>query len=231
MPAHLVCIGSPENTMDHHHHEYGEERAYDGHNPGPMDEETARWYVENWGDHVSNSMTVEVAGVKPRDVVLDIGCGSGAAVREATTLTTRGRVIGVDPSLAMLDIAGEQTVSAPGRDRIEYLEGSAESIPLDDGSISLALAINSVHHWADLAQGLAEVRRVLGPSGRLIIGEELLASGKFGHGEGPSSDPEFVAQAMRDAGFARVTVGAHSRGTDVVQYIRGYKAETANSEA
>lgn len=187
-----------------------------------MDEETARGYVENWGDDVSNSMTVELANLTGDDVVLDIGCGSGTAAREAAALVTEGRVIGIDPSPAMLRIAAEQTVSGPGGDRIEYRVGSAESIPLEDGTVAVAMAINTIHHWADLSQGLADALCVLAPGGRLLITEELLASGKFGHGEGPSSDPGHIAEAMSKVGFVRVTSGTHERGDNAILTISAH---------
>ena len=190
-----------------------------------MDEHTARWYVDEYGDLISQVLTVEVARLAPDDVVLDIGCGSGTVVRLAAALVSQGRVIGIDPAPAMLRIATEQTASDPARDRIEYLDGGAESIPLDGASVTVALAIHTVHHWYDMEIGLAEVVRVLALGGRLIISEERLESGKFGHGQGPAADPEYVARAMRDAGFVDVEIAAHSRGADTIVYIAGITAD------
>jgi len=195
--------------------------------PALIDEQTARWYVDKYGDHISQAITVDFASLRPSDVVLDIGCGSGTAVREAAARVSHGRVIGIDPSRSMLRIAAEQTGSDSARERIEYLDGSAESIPLDDGSVTVALAINTVHHWHDLERGLAEVARVLAPGGRLIISEERLASGRFGHGQGPTADSEDVARALRDAGFVDVGIGPLSRGADTILCVAGVNAGAA----
>jgi SAM-dependent methyltransferase len=187
-------------TGEHEGHGYASEA---------WDDETAEWYAEKWGNHPSNAMTVGLASLRPDDVVLDIGCGTGTAVREAAALLPQGQVIGIDPSPAMLRIAAEQTSSTPERERIKFMDGSAESIPLPDRSVTIALAINSIHHWADLRRGLDEVQRVLKPIGRLVITEEALASGKCGHGEKPLSDPKFVAGALEEAGFENVTADIH----------------------
>ena len=200
----------------------GGNEAHD-HVSGAWDDEMAEWYAEKWGNHPSNFMTVELAELSPDDVVLDIGCGSGAAVRKAATMLSEGRVIGIDPTPAMLRIAAEQTSSAPEQERIEFLDGSAESIPVPDGSVTVALAVNSIHHWEDLKHGLNEVRRVLKSEGRLLITEEALENGKCGHGEKPLSDPKFVASALEEAGFVNVTVGTHENSGVKIYYFNACK--------
>jgi SAM-dependent methyltransferase len=190
---------------------------------GAWDDETAHWYAEKWGEHPSNAMTVALADLRADDVVLDVGCGTGTAVREAARVVVEGRVMGIDPTPAMLHIASEQTAAAPERERIEYLEGSAECIPLPDDSATVALAINSIHHWHHWQLGLSEMKRVLVPGGRLWITEEAMASGKCGHGSGPLSDPQFVAQSLRDTGFVRVALGTHEEGAIKIYYIRADK--------
>lgn len=154
-----------------------------------MDDATAEWYVRNYGDDPTNHVTVAVAELKPGDVVLDVGCGSGAAVREAAARLSRGRAIGVDPSPAMLKIAVELSASHPERARMEFLEGDASHLPLAEDSVTVAWAINSLHHWADAARGLSEVRRVLVGQGRFLVTEDEHAGGKFGHVTGRSPTP------------------------------------------
>ena len=78
--------------------------------------------------------------------VLNVGAGTG--VYEPADL----EVLAVEPSAAM--IAQRPPGSAPA------LRGSAESLPVADRSIDAALAVNTVHHWHDLAAGLRELSRV-----------------------------------------------------------------------
>jgi ubiquinone/menaquinone biosynthesis C-methylase UbiE len=170
---------------------------------------------------------VALAGLRPDDVVLDVGCGTGTAVRAAAQVVTEGRVVGIDPTPAMLRIAEEQTAAAAERERIEFQEGSAEAIPMPDASVSLVLAINSIHHWQDWARGLQEVKRVLAPGGRVWVTEEALAGDRFGHGDKPLSDACYVAQCLRDSGFVHVRVGTQADGEIRIGYVRGDKGAGA----
>ncbi len=187
-----------------------------------------QWYVENYSDHPSNYLTVDLAGLAPNDVVVDIGCGAGTAVRHAATLVTEGRVFGVDPTPGMIRVARERTTADPNRERISFIEASAGKIPLDDDTATVVLAINALHHFADPVADLHEIRRILGPHGRLVLGDEDWSSreehemppgaheaadhdgGEFGHAA--LKDPERAAKLLEDCGFAEVTLGRHTRG-------------------
>src|SRR4051812_8442304 len=113
---------------------------------------------------------IEAAKLRPDDRALDVGCGPGIAVELATHTITGGRVTGMDPSEAMLEEARRRTHGAPG---VVLEQTAAEAIPLDDASVDIAWALNSLHHWHDRAAGLAEVRRVLRPGGRFVVVEQV----------------------------------------------------------
>ena len=87
---------------------------------------------------------------------IEIGVGSG---RFAAPL---GVQVGVDPSAAML-------VHAAARG-IEVVEGTAEDLPFDAGSFDHALVVTTICFVDSPEKMLAEVRRVLKPGGRLLIG-------------------------------------------------------------
>jgi ubiquinone/menaquinone biosynthesis C-methylase UbiE len=42
------------------------------------------------------------------------------------------------------------------------VQGPAEGLPLRTGAVDAVLAVLTVHHWTDLAAGVAEMRRVTG---------------------------------------------------------------------
>jgi SAM-dependent methyltransferase len=78
--------------------------------------------------------------------VLNVGAGAGSYEPEDRW------VLAVEPSATM-------RAQRP-RDAAPCLAGAAESLPLDDGSVDAAMACVTIHHWADRAAGLAELRRV-----------------------------------------------------------------------
>lgn len=87
--------------------------------------------------------------------VLDLGAGTG---KLTTVLLDLGLdVVAVEPS-------------EPMRERIppraEVLEGSAESLPLEDGSVD-AVLVGQAFHWFDADPALAEIARVLRPGGTI----------------------------------------------------------------
>ena len=119
-------------------------------------------------------LAIELSGLQPGDVVVDVGSGPGAAVRRAARA---GAVaIGVDPADVMLRTARLLT-----RRGVSYRKGSAESLPVDDGVAQVVWSIATVHHWRDVDAGLAEVRRVLAPGGRFVAIEHKTGRGAHGH--------------------------------------------------
>jgi ubiquinone/menaquinone biosynthesis C-methylase UbiE len=120
----------------------------------------------------------DLARVGAGDRVLDVGCGPGTAARLAAR---RGATVtGVDPSPVMLRLA--RWISAARRaNGLDWCGGRAEALPLPDGSVTVAWAISSVHHWDDPAAGLGEIRRVLAPGGRVLLAERLVKPGARGH--------------------------------------------------
>ena len=56
-------------------------------------------------------------------------------------------------------------------DTVRFEDGTAEHLPIADGWGDVVWAIASAHHWDDVEAGVAECRRVLAPTGRLLIVE------------------------------------------------------------
>ena len=73
-------------------------------------------------------------------------------------------------------------------------EGAAENLPVDDDIADVVLAFDSFDHWRDRSRGLAEVRRVLRPQGRLVVVKDGGVPG------GTGAKQAFVA-ALVGAGF------------------------------
>jgi ubiquinone/menaquinone biosynthesis C-methylase UbiE len=161
-----------------------------------------------------------LAAVGAGDRVLDVGCGPGTAAREAAR---RGStVIGVDPSSVMLGLA--RRISASRRaHNLEWMAGSAERLPLPDDSVTVAWAISTVHHWADVGAGIDEIRRALAPAGRVVLAERLVKPGARGHAaHGLTGDQaEAVAAQLRAAGFEGVQADVRRFGRRTLIILTG----------
>jgi ubiquinone/menaquinone biosynthesis C-methylase UbiE len=95
--------------------------------------------------------------------VLDVGCGTGKLLRQARAFWPDAQFTGVDPANGMIEMAKRLTPDTT------FFTGMAESLPLPDASVDLALSTTSFHHWQDQAAGLREIARVLRPGGYLIL--------------------------------------------------------------
>ena len=186
------------------------------------DDKTAEWYAAEFGDHISNALTIKNAKLKQDEHWLEIGCGSGSACREAAKIITEGTIIGMDPTPAMIRIATENTPSSIVQ--LEYLLGAAENIPIENDSKTICIAINSLHHWNDYKKGLAEILRVLKPRGRLIISDEIVSGDSCGHSEGPLSKPTLVIEEIKRAGLVNVKLERFEEDGDGIYLFRAEKS-------
>ncbi len=142
-------------------------------------------------------VAAELGRVGPDAIVVDVGCGPGAAARYAARLGAS--VTGVDPAPVMLRVARTLTRSP----NVRYVEGTAEALPLADDSATVVWSIATVHHWRVIDDGLREVRRVLRPGGRFVAIERQTqpdADGLASHGWTAEQADEFT-RACADHGF------------------------------
>jgi demethylmenaquinone methyltransferase/2-methoxy-6-polyprenyl-1,4-benzoquinol methylase len=96
------------------------------------------------------------------DTVLDVATGTGAVAIELAR-STEARVVGLDQSPEMLAYARERVELAGFRDRIELIEGRAESLPFADGSFDALSFTYLLRYVADPAATMRELARVVRP--------------------------------------------------------------------
>jgi SAM-dependent methyltransferase len=105
-------------------------------------------------------LLVEVAGLGPGVAVVDVAAGTGKLTR--LLVGTGASVIAVEP------IAGMSAVLRTALPSVEVLPGTAEDLPLADGSAA-AITVGQAFHWFRGPEALAEMHRVLRPGGTLAV--------------------------------------------------------------
>lgn len=163
-------------------------------------------------------LAADVAQISPTDHVVDIGCGPGTAARMAAH---RGATVtGVDPAPTMLRLARLVT---PRRAPITWSQGTAEHLPVPDGSATVVWALATVHHWQDVDKAVAEAHRALVPGGRLIAIERRSpadATGLASHGW-TDEQAELFAALCRRTGLDDVSVTGHGSGRQAAWVVTG----------
>ena len=120
-------------------------------------------------DRTWRRRAVDRAEVGPGDRVLDLCCGTGdLAIEAAGRLGPTGEVVGADFSEPMLEIA---RTKGPGADAgaVSWVNADALALPFEDDSFDALTIGFGARNLADLDHGLAEMKRVLRPGGRLVI--------------------------------------------------------------
>ena len=101
----------------------------------------------------------DLAGVRPGQQVLDVGCGPGALTAELVSRVGADAVSAVEPSASFAAATRERL---PG---VEVRLSPAEQLPFPDGAFDAAMAQLVVHFMADPVTGLREMGRVTRPGG------------------------------------------------------------------
>jgi arsenite methyltransferase len=108
--------------------------------------------------------------------VVDVGSGAGFdSFVAAGQVGSSGHVIGVDMTPEMLDKA-QATAALLELDHVEFRDGLAEALPVDDGWADVVVSNGVINLCADKRAVFAEIRRVLKPGGWLQFAD--IANGR-----------------------------------------------------
>lgn len=159
---------------------------------------------------------VELLDVGFEDRVLEIGFGTGTGLALARARGAQ-MVAGVDPSEAMVQAAHRSL----GQLAVELRVGAAASLPWADAFFTRALAVNGLHLWDWPLDGLREVRRVLAPGGRLVLGLRTAPAGTVRPSppEMPLESVGVLIRMMPSAGFRSVGVERQDSGEPFVYLV------------
>ena len=164
--------------------------------------------LQRWLDLVARD-----ASPAQGSLIVDVGCGTG---RFSEPLAERfsARVLGVDPSEQMLDVAREKTRS----DRVEFRRSTAESLPFAPATADMVFMSMVFHHLQDAGAAVRECRRILRSGGHVCL-RTITRDGDFPHRHFfPVIEAEFPARLRVEGVFAAAgfSIVAHEIVTQVV---------------
>lgn len=144
--------------------------------------------------------------------VLDVACGTGPVAAAAKRIVgPRGRVVGVDPSRGMLNVAREKVDA-------RFVEALGEALAIRGESFDLLTMGYALRHVSDLRAAFREYRRVLKPGGRVVIMEIAV----------PQSPLRKRLLGLYMGRLLPLIVRLGTRSRDAEQMMRYYWDTTAN---
>jgi SAM-dependent methyltransferase len=126
-----------------------------------------RWMASlfNEGNRTMLDAAVEVLDAKVGERIVDVGFGGGYALGRILEQVAPARPAGVEISRAMIDAGRARWGNA-----VELHLADVTAMPFEAGSCDGVLSVNTLYFWPDPRAALREIRRVLRPDGRLVLG-------------------------------------------------------------
>jgi SAM-dependent methyltransferase len=145
---------------------------------------------------------------RPR-VVIDVGCGTGTLAAMLAEADLDIEVHGFDGDETVLEQAREKAV--PHADRVSFERALAGELPVKSGSVDVVSVSLLLHHLTSASKlaALAEARRVLRRSGRLVIAD-------WGRPHDPLTRAGFLALQLLD-GFENTSDHAAGRLPSMIE--------------
>ncbi len=156
-----------------------------------------------------NTWTILLLSVQPTDTILEIGFGTGTTIQKLVTLTTKGKVTGVDFSRTMVRVAQRRNGEALKARLVELTYGNAANLPFRDSSFDKVCSIHSLYFWPDPMKVVTEVFRVLKPGGMFVLTllpKERWPGGGVGTADCRVYTGEDIAAMMTHVGFSRTRI-------------------------
>jgi SAM-dependent methyltransferase len=168
-----------------------------------------------WGPRL-----VADARLAPGHRVVDVGCGTGAlALAAEGAVGPDGKVWGVDPNPEMLAVARLKPSA------VEWLEGRAEALPLEDDAVDAALSQFAMMFVEDRTAAFREMARVTRPGGAIRVAVCAALEDTPGYLAFADLIGRLFGEAVRE-GFARPFALGDAARLDAYASDAGLSAET-----
>ena len=130
------------------------------------------------GHRPVGEQAIELMEIPADARILDLGCGSGWASRLMAEKAQRGKVIGIDISDEMVQLA---TNTSKELSNIEFKVASAEALLFRDNEYTHVFSMESLYYYSNMLAALKEVYRVLDDGGRFVTVVDLYFENEPSH--------------------------------------------------
>lgn len=128
-------------------------------------EKGTRMVIDSYYSHVAEEIVAHLKG----DTILDIGTGPGYLPIEIAKRSSNVRIIGVDLSRKLLDVARSNAARAGLSGRLTFQLGNAGRIEFDDSAFDMVISTGMLHAIKDPVKVIQEMYRVLKAGGEAWI--------------------------------------------------------------
>jgi ubiquinone/menaquinone biosynthesis C-methylase UbiE len=108
--------------------------------------------------------------IQPGERILEVGFGHGRTLERAARAHPDARFAGIDHAADMVAALARRCARLSEAGRLDLRNGDSNALPWPDGSFDGAFAVHTLYFWRHAESDLAEIRRVLRPGGRVVLG-------------------------------------------------------------
>lgn len=130
--------------------------------------QVAAIYDRRWNSYISRTLSFldKWSNLPSAATVLDVACGTGEFERLILAKHPGQRMVGVDISEKMVEIARQKLQPYPN---VAFQIASVADLPFEAAHFDTVVSANAFHYFDSPTIALAEMKRVLKPDGRVII--------------------------------------------------------------
>ncbi len=120
-------------------------------------------------DTIWRKKAINTLKAKDPKMILDVATGTADVALEMTKRLNPDKIIGLDISAEMLEVGRKKIKKKELDNVIELTLGDSENLPFEDNTFDAITVAFGVRNFENLENGLSEMRRVLKPTGRLVV--------------------------------------------------------------
>jgi len=117
----------------------------------------------------ANQIAIEQLAVQAGEAVLEVGCGHGRTLARIAQAPC-GFLAGIDPSDVMVRLARRRLRRLIAVGEAEIAHAASAALPFANARFDAAFAVHVLYFWKDAIAEFREIRRVLRPGGRVLLG-------------------------------------------------------------